>query len=107
MAVRGQVLQLLSHAEGDRARALALYEWNTEVSSAFLHDLAHLEVGLRNAYDRALIASTPDGRPHWVYDGHYTFPPALRTAKNGKTYDAHETARRDAVFGWCEAAAVP
>lgn len=26
-----------------------------EMSAAYFHDLAHLEVGLRNAYDRALL----------------------------------------------------
>jgi hypothetical protein len=44
----------LAAASGDRARALALYEWNAQLSAALLHDLAHLEVGLRNAYDVAL-----------------------------------------------------
>ncbi|GAA4387400.1 hypothetical protein GCM10023153_01750 [Ornithinibacter aureus] len=41
--------------------ALDLYEWNAEISAALLRDLAHLEVGLRNAYDRALsaVARTP------------------------------------------------
>lgn len=42
-------------AGGDVDVALALYEWNSEIAAAFLHDLGHLEVGLRNAYDRALL----------------------------------------------------
>lgn len=44
----------LRAANGDRGRALALYEWNARVGAALLHDLGHLEIGLRNAYDRAL-----------------------------------------------------
>lgn len=44
----------LTATGGDRARALALYEWNAQLSAALLHDLAHLEVGLRNAYDVVL-----------------------------------------------------
>lgn len=39
----------LRKAGGDRTRALALYEWNAKLSAAFLHDLNHLEVALRNA----------------------------------------------------------
>ncbi|WP_216852939.1 hypothetical protein [Phytoactinopolyspora halotolerans] len=39
---------------GDRAVALDLYDWNAEAAAAVVHDLAHLEVALRNAYDRAL-----------------------------------------------------
>lgn len=44
-------------ADGDSERALALYEWNAQISAALLRDLAHLEVGLRNAYDRALVVT--------------------------------------------------
>jgi hypothetical protein len=44
----------LTAAGSDPSRALALYEWNVAASAALLHDLAHLEVALRNAYDRAL-----------------------------------------------------
>jgi hypothetical protein len=46
----------LSAAQGSRSLALALYEWNARLGAAFLHDLGHLEVGLRNAYDRVLSA---------------------------------------------------
>lgn len=34
--------------------------------AAFLHDLGHLEVGLRNARDRALAAATVPGDAHWT-----------------------------------------
>lgn len=54
----------LSYASGDRARAIALYEWNAQVSAALHRDLAHLEVALRNAYDAAASA-------HWTGPGHY------------------------------------
>lgn len=39
----------LTAAGGDRTLALELYEWNIAVAAAALHDLAHLEVALRNA----------------------------------------------------------
>ncbi|MGB7235837.1 MAG: hypothetical protein WBD41_07595, partial [Rhodococcus sp. (in: high G+C Gram-positive bacteria)] len=44
----------LKRAGFDRGRALALHEWNAQLNAALLHDFAHLEVGLRNMYDRAL-----------------------------------------------------
>lgn len=55
----------LRAAGHDRHRAVELHEWNAAISSAFHHDLAHLEVGLRNAYDRALSRGTSPGE-HWA-----------------------------------------
>jgi hypothetical protein len=56
----------LSAAQGSRSLALALYEWNARLRAAFLHDLGHLEVGLRNAYDRVLSAATVGEHSHWT-----------------------------------------
>ena len=56
----------LSAAQGSRTLALALYEWNTRLGAAFLHDLGHLEVGLRNAYDQALWKATIPEESHWT-----------------------------------------
>jgi hypothetical protein len=57
----------LAAASGDRQLALDIYERNAVVSATFHHDLAHLEVALRNAYDAAIVANTPPvyrtGRP--------------------------------------------
>lgn len=50
----------LAAADGDAGQALALYEWNSQLSAAFHRDLAHLEIALRNAYDTALAAYSPD-----------------------------------------------
>ncbi len=38
--------------DGDHDKAVALYNWNAEVSAAFMEVLYHLEVLLRNAIDR-------------------------------------------------------
>jgi hypothetical protein len=57
----------LAETGGDRQRALELYQWNTAVSCAVLHDLGHLEVALRNAYAAALDA-TWRGARHWLDD---------------------------------------
>ncbi|MDQ0093277.1 hypothetical protein [Paeniglutamicibacter psychrophenolicus] len=56
----------LEAAGGSRKRALDLYEWNAKLSAAFLHDLSHLEVGLRNACDRQLAAAIRPGDTHWT-----------------------------------------
>jgi hypothetical protein len=50
----------------DRSRALALYEWSTSLNAALLHDFAHLEVGLRNMYDAALMGAVAAGDNHWL-----------------------------------------
>lgn len=83
----------LNAADHDRRTALELYEWNTAVSAAFQHDLAHLEVGLRNAYDRALTAAIPEGHPHWVFEPQLFFPPRSQRAANGEYYDVNKTTR--------------
>jgi len=63
----------------DRERALSLYDWNARISAAALRDLAHLEVGLRNAYDAALSATSADGQQRWTSDPTLAFPPLYRT----------------------------
>lgn len=46
----------LKDAHGDRVRALALYEWNSQLAAALWRDLGHLEVFLRNALDAQMQA---------------------------------------------------
>jgi hypothetical protein len=75
----------LAAASGDPARALALYDWNAEISAALLRDLAHVEVGLRNAYDRALIQHW-QGPPHWTSAYRVVFPTLYRT-RSGRRVD--------------------
>ena len=58
----------LNAAKHDRDAALDLYEWNARLGSALGNDLAHLEVGLRNAYDRALTEHL-DLAQHWTACG--------------------------------------
>jgi len=47
--------------DGEHDRAVALYNWNAEASSAFMEILYHLEVLLRNAIDRQFPAGASDG----------------------------------------------
>ncbi|MDI9918360.1 Abi family protein [Rhodococcus sp. IEGM 1379] len=83
-------------AGGSRERALHLYEWNAQLSAAFLHDLAHLEVGLRNAYDRELLQACVGEDMHWTEPtttGHL-FPKHLRWDPVGqRDVDANSTPR--------------
>ncbi len=82
----------LDAAGDDPGAALRLYEWNTRLSAALVHDTAHFEVGLRNAYDRALTAYLPATR-HWTAEGDVVFAPIFRM-KKGRKVDVNER-RRD------------
>lgn len=84
--------RFLATAAGDPALALRLYEWDAEVSAALHHDLGHLEVGLRNAYDRALTRRWP-GPPHWTAAHQTLFPPLYRTRSHGRV-DINDRPRR-------------
>lgn len=64
-------------ATGSRTKALALYEWNSEVAAAVHTDLCHLEIGLRNAYDNALRTHW-QGSADWTASPHAMFPPTWR-----------------------------
>ncbi|MDR2382069.1 MAG: hypothetical protein LBE08_13055 [Bifidobacteriaceae bacterium] len=55
----------LSSAHGDERAALSLYAWNSAVAAAALTEVWHLEVALRNAYDRELSRLHPD----WIRPG--------------------------------------
>lgn len=82
----------LAAADGDRRSALALYEWNTSMASAILHDLAHLEVAMRNTFDEALTTHQA-GAAHWTNDPLTYFPVVVRRASNGRQYDENERPR--------------
>ena len=56
--------------DGDLTAAMALYQWNAEVSAALGTTLGHLEVLLRNALHRELTAwsTRQHGEPRWYLD---------------------------------------
>lgn len=62
----GRYAKYLRAAGSDEARALAIYEWNTQLAAAMLHDLSHLEVAIRNAYDAALLAHPDHAGADWI-----------------------------------------
>lgn len=56
----------LAESGGDRARALEVYEWNLRLGAALMRDIAHVEVALRNAYDRVMCERWQG--EHWLLD---------------------------------------
>jgi Abi-like protein len=57
----------LNECGGDPDRAFQLYVWNGRVASAFLRDLADMEVLVRNAFDGA-VQDNWEGSSHWLLD---------------------------------------
>lgn len=61
----------LALASGDHSLAMEVYFWNSELSSAILRDLAHLEVAVRNAIDSQLAPDFPNWAaqtaPGWLH----------------------------------------
>ncbi len=89
----GRLQKYRSAAGGSETRALALYEWNMELASAVLRDLAHLEVALRNSYDTQLGSLAVSGA-EWFSDKERSalFPPHLVTVGD-QTTDKNATPR--------------
>lgn len=54
----------LCQGKDKHERAIALYFWNSKVASVALRDVGHLEIALRNAYDRELSRQYPS----WAID---------------------------------------
>lgn len=89
----GRFRTYLDAVAGDRTKALNLYEWNASMSAAIMHDLGHLEVAVRNAYNGALEARQP-GPLHWTEDLGRYFPCRRGRAADGTPIDRNEKPRR-------------
>jgi len=86
----------LHAARGSRELALKLYEWNTRINAELLHDLAHLEVGLRNHYDKVLKLATLPHEMHWTEQDSLLslFPVSIvRNNETGQYYDRNKRPR--------------
>ncbi|WP_207795490.1 Abi family protein [Cryobacterium zongtaii] len=106
----GRFSTYLLAAGGSRTRALELYEWNAKLSAAFLHDLSHLEVGLRNACDRQIAAATLPGDAHWTDPATLLtlFPIVMRKDRvTGRMRDVNKIARGNVERARISAAATP
>jgi hypothetical protein len=91
----GRFGKYLRAAGGDEERAVSLYEWNARLAAAFFHDLAHLEVGLRNAYDRALLSHPDLAGQDWLTEtgAELIFRPHI-VRENGRKRDKNWTPRK-------------
>ena len=91
----GRYGKYVNAAGGDHRRALALYEWNAQLSASLLHDLGHLEVGLRNAYDRALLTHPTILGDDWINEAaaQLLLPPHMSPDDNGLLQDKNATPR--------------
>lgn len=95
---------------GDLARAVAMYEWNAEVSAALGTTLGHLEVLLRNAMHDALAAWTTArfGEPRWYIDpahvltaeSHVDIAKARRRATHGGRQETPGRVVAELTFGF-------
>lgn len=85
----------LRAAGNNTQRAFDLYQWNTAVNSALLHDFAHMEVALRNALHRELSTLTTPSLTWLAAPTALTlFPVAMTTnGKTGAVYDTNEWLR--------------
>ena len=76
----------LDHCEGNADKALNLYEWNVNLSGALMHDIAHIEVAIRNVYDQT-ITSKWQGAAHWLLDAASPVNAPLLRSRGGRSID--------------------
>lgn len=77
-------------------RAFDLYQWNTALNSAFLHDFAHFEIALRNALDKQLCSlMPPNSGLHWTRDPALPMYFPVDVAPNGA--DRNEWIRKEVI----------
>lgn len=82
----------LAVCDGDIQRAIELYEWNISLGQAIIRDVSHLEVALRNSYDRAMRESWGDG---WLEDDASPVRrPVMRSSARGYQLDANRINRK-------------
>lgn len=79
-----RLVPYLEACGGDADRAVELHEWNISLAQVLMRDVAHLEVAMRNAYDRAL-SDAWGGGAHWLLDdGSPVRRPLMRKAARGE-----------------------
>ena len=86
--------RFLVECGGDRAKALATYEWNLQLANSMLRDIAHFEVGLRNAYDTA-ISQHWSGLQHWLLDSTSPVKTPLWRRSHGQRVDINRRNRHE------------
>lgn len=80
--------------DGNIDCALELHEWNLMLGRVLMGDIAHFELALRNAYDRALTERF-QGNEHWLFDANSPVTrPIMRNSKAKKMRDVNMVNRR-------------
>lgn len=74
-------------------QALLYYEWNLRLSAAFMRDLAHIEIALRNAYDRTMRRLWR-GERHWLLNPLSPISAPLHRNRSGRSTDMNSGNRR-------------
>ncbi len=77
----------------DSKEALELYEWNLQLAGAIMHDIAHIEVAVRNTYDRT-ITSLYDSDTHWLFDANSPVLIPLWRNRKGRKRDLNTRNRK-------------
>lgn len=84
----------LDLCDGNIDCALELHEWNLMLGRVLMGDIAHFELALRNAYDRALTERF-QGNEHWLFDANSPVTrPIMRNSKAKKMRDVNMVNRR-------------
>lgn len=78
----------LDYCDGHQERSLALYEWNLDLAGAVLHDVAHVEVAIRNAFNQVFIAHW-EGTQSWMVDASSPVQQPLQRRRRGQLIDVN------------------
>ncbi len=73
----------LAHAHGDVSLAVALHEWNTEVSAALMVPVANLVIGIRNRLNDAAAARYGQ---NWLTTSTLLRPPQRHTVSDTRSF---------------------
>ena len=76
--------------------ALRLYEWNIDLGSVLMKDIACFEIALRNSYNKVLSEFwQKQSSEHWLFDSDSPVNlPLLRRTSRGEQFDANALNRK-------------
>ncbi|MBB5868725.1 hypothetical protein F4553_002104 [Allocatelliglobosispora scoriae] len=83
---RERFAKFVHAARGDRARAIALVDWDREVGGEIMKGLGEWELAMRNSYD-AVITDWWTGTDHWLRDP--TSPVLATIMRDGRDLNFH------------------
>lgn len=78
----------LEYCNGHQETSLTLYEWNLDLAGAVLHDVAHVEVAIRNSYSQVFLDNW-DGEHSWLFDISSPVQQPLIRSRRGRLVDVN------------------